>query len=132
MNAYAHTAIDSAVPEADPHRLVMMLFDGALAAIADARYHIARGHIEGRGNAISKAISIVDQGLRFALDEARGGPLAVRLGELYRYICARLLTANLHSRSEALDEAAKLLGDLRSAWAEMPKGNPAPQVRQGG
>ncbi|MDB5865926.1 MAG: fliS [Betaproteobacteria bacterium] len=121
LSAYVQTGIESAVPEADPHRLVMMLFDGALASIADARLNMIRGQIAARGKAISKAISIVDQGLKCSLDAAKGGEIAERLDALYEYICARLLDANIKGRPEALDEPARLLTDLQSAWAAIAR-----------
>ena len=130
LSAYVKTGIESAVPEADPHKLVMMLFDGALAAIADARLNMIRGQIAARGNAISKAIAIVDQGLKCSLDKARGGEIAERLDALYVYICEKLFDANMKGQPEALDEPAKLLGELQDAWAQI--GRPAGlQVVQG-
>ena len=131
LSAYVKTGIESAVPEADPHQLVMMLFDGALAAIADARLNMIRGQIAARGKAISKAISIVDQGLKCSLDKARGGEIAQRLDALYEYICEKLLDANVKAQPEALDEPAKLLGELQSAWAEIGKAPRGMQVVQG-
>ena len=127
LSAYVKTGIESAVPEADPHQLVMMLFDGALAAIADARLNMIRGQIAARGKAISKAMSIVDQGLKCSLDTARGGEIAARLHALYEYICEKLFEANVKGQPEALDEPAKLLGELQSAWAGIAK---APAVMQ--
>ena len=124
LNAYVKTGIESAVPEADPHQLVMMLFDGALAAIADARLNMIRGQIAARGKAISKAMSIVDQGLKCSLDRARGGEIAERLHALYEYVCEKLFEANIKGQPEALDEPAKLLGELQDAWAQIGK-NPA-------
>jgi flagellar secretion chaperone FliS len=119
LSAYVKTGIESAVPEADPHQLVMMLFDGALAAIADARLNMIRGQIAARGNAISKAMSIVDQGLKCSLDLARGGEIAERLHALYEYIGEKLFEANVKGQAEALDEPARLLGELQSAWAQI-------------
>jgi flagellar protein FliS len=121
LNAYVKTGIESAVPEADPHKLVMMLFDGALAAIADARLNMIRGQIAARGKAISKAMSIVDQGLKCSLDLERGGEIAERLHALYEYICEKLFEANIKAKPEALDEPAKLLGELQDAWAQIGK-----------
>jgi flagellar protein FliS len=96
-----------------------MLFDGAIAAIAGARIKLARGDIPGRGQAISKAISIVEQGLLGSLDLEKGGELAARLQAIYRYIISRLLHANLHAEAKALDEAGTLLGELESAWVQI-------------
>lgn len=131
LSAYVKTGIESAVPEADPHKLVMMLFDGALAAIADARLNMIRGQIAARGKAISKAISIVDQGLKCSLDKAKGGEIAERLDALYEYICERLFDANVKGRAEALDEPAKLLEELQSAWAAIGKTPGSLQLVQG-
>ena len=116
ISAYVQTGIESGVPEADPHRLVEMLFEGALTAVADARIKLTAGDIAGRGQAISKAISIVDEGLRGSLDLAQGGELASRLEALYQYICSRLLHANLKGEPKPLEEASALLAQLQDAW----------------
>lgn len=119
ISAYVQTGIDTGVPEADPHRLVEMLFEGALAAVADARFKLASGDIPGRGLAISKAIAIVEQGLLASLDLARGGEIAARLDGLYRYICTRLLEANLKEQAKPLEEVSSLLQELQGAWASI-------------
>lgn len=116
ISAYVQTDIETGVPEADPHRLVLMLFDGALAALADARIRLLQGDIPGRGQSLSKAIMIVDEGLRESLDLDRGGEIAEQLDALYRYICARLLTANLKADVAPLDEAVELLTELQDGW----------------
>ena len=128
LSAYVNTGIESAIPEADPHKLVMMLFEGALASIADARLNMIRGQIPARGKAISKAMSIIDQGLKCSLDKERGGEIAERLDALYEYICGKLLEANAQSKPECLDEAQKLLNEIYTAWAEMPKQHTAPRL----
>jgi flagellar secretion chaperone FliS len=116
INAYVQTEIDTAVPEADGHRLVVMLFDGALTAVADARLKLQQGDIPGRGKAISKAIAIIDEGLRASLDRKQGGDIAAQLEDLYRYMCARLMHANLRSDVNALDEVTDLLAEIESGW----------------
>ena len=121
LNAYVKTGIETAIPEANPHQLVMMLFEGALASIADARLNMIRGQIAARGKAISKAMAIIDQGLKCSLDRARGGEIAERLHALYEYICERLFEANAQSRAEPLDEAEKLLNEIYGAWAQIGK-----------
>lgn len=128
ISAYVQTEIETGVPEADPHRLVLMLFNGALAAVADARIKLTQGDIPGRGQAISKAITIVDEGLRESLDLTRGGDLAERLDALYRYICARLLTGNLKADAAALDEADRLLTELQDGWKAIGMARPSLEV----
>ena len=119
ISAYVQTGIESGVPEADAHRLVLMLFEGALTAIAEAKLRLTLKDIPGRGQAISKAIGIIEQGLRGSLDTDKGGEIGTRLDGLYEYICARLLDANLRGDSKLLDEAAALLTQLQGAWAQI-------------
>jgi flagellar protein FliS len=116
IKTYVQTEIDTAVPEANGHRLVVMLFDGALSAVADARIKLQGGDIPGRGKAISKAIAIIDEGLRASLDHKQGGSIAAQLEELYRYMCTRLMHANLRADANALDEVTDLLGELEMGW----------------
>ena len=117
INAYVKTGVETGIADADPHRLVLMLFEGALAAIAQARLKLSAGDVAGRGKAISKAISIIQDGLRNSLDVQKGGELAERLSALYEYVTMRLLDANLHAKQEALDEAAHLISELHAGWA---------------
>jgi flagellar protein FliS len=115
--AYAQVSTDMAVVTADPHRLILMLFDGAHTAIVMARAHMERNAIPEKGAAISRAIDIVENGLLASLDVESGGELGERLAALYKYISQRLLWANLKNNLAALDEADQLLGELQSAWA---------------
>jgi flagellar secretion chaperone FliS len=116
ISAYVQTGVETAVPEADAHRLVLMLFEGALSALADARIKMMEGDIPGRGHAISRAISIIDQGLLSSLNTEKGGELAARMSSLYAYITTRLLQANLRAEKEGIEEAARLISELHSAW----------------
>ena len=116
-DAYKHVSTEIAVETADPHRLIMMLFDGAQTAIVIARAHMEQKHISEKGLAVSQAIDIITNGLQASLDIEAGGELAERLSALYEYISQRLLWANLKNDVAALDEARNLLGELQSAWA---------------
>jgi len=118
-NAYRSVALDSALPNANPIELVLMLYDGALVAIRLAAGHLKAGRIADKGAALSKAISIVDNGLKASLDHNVGGEIAGQLHSLYEYMTMRLLQANLRNDEHALDEVLRLLADLRSAWAQI-------------
>ena len=124
ISAYVQTGIETGVPEADAHRLISMLFEGALSAVADARFKLASRDIPGRGQAISKAVSIIEQGLLASLDRTKGGEIAERLEGIYRYICSRLLEANLRALTAPLDEVTTLLTELQGAWGAIA---PAPR-----
>jgi flagellar secretion chaperone FliS len=130
IDAYAEVGVETGVAAADPHKLILMLFDGTLAAIARARLAMSRGEIAAKGAAISKAIDIIDGGLKASLDVAAGGVLAERLAALYDYMLNRLLAANLRSDTSLLDETTQLLNELRGAWAQI--GNAAATAGEAG
>ena len=115
--AYARVSNQVPVETADPHRLVLMLFEGARIAIAKGKLHMEHNEIPQKGESISKAIDIITNGLLASLDKEKGGELAERLAALYEYITLRLLWGNMKNNVAALDEAAHLLGELESAWA---------------
>lgn len=121
--AYQRVDRDSSVAAADPHRLVLMLFDGALEAIRLAESHIAAGNIADKGRALGKAVRIVEEGLKASLDRTAGGALAGQLAALYDYATLRLLQAHLRNDHAALGEVAGLLGNLRDAWASISQGD---------
>ncbi|WP_220789256.1 flagellar export chaperone FliS [Craterilacuibacter sinensis] len=126
QQAYGSSALQTEVEVASPHKLVLMLFDGALQAIRLAKVQMAQGKVAEKGQLIGKAVSIVDEGLRNSLDIAQGGELAVNLSGLYEYCTRRLLQANLDNDAAALDEVSALLDEVRSAWVEIGrKPNPA-------
>lgn len=116
LNAYGKVQVDTGVSAASPHQLISMLYDGALVAIANAKVHLERGDIAARGGAISKAIAIIDEGLKVSINLEAGGELAQNLTALYEYMSYRLLNANLKADREGLDEVAALLRELKSAW----------------
>ncbi len=119
INAYSNIGIETDVANADPHKLILMLYDGALCALIDAKRQIAQRNIAAKGQAISKAIAIIESGLRASLDIKAGGALGERLAALYDYMCTRLLEANLRNTPEHIDEVSRLLGELRGAWAQI-------------
>ena len=118
-SAYAKVGVESGVMSASPHQLIVMLFDGAQASIGAARIHMQNGNVAEKGRSISKALDIVNNGLMAALDAERGGEVAQRLASLYDYIARLLLAANLRNDQQSLDEAARLLDDIGTAWREI-------------
>ena len=118
-NAYAKVGMETGVAAASPHKLIVMLFDGALLSIATAAQKMKEGDIAGKGQAISKAIAIIDSGLRASLNKEAGGEIAISLDALYEYMGRRLLAANIENQPAILDEMHGLLHDLKSAWEEI-------------
>lgn len=135
LNAYSQVGVETGVAAASPHKLIAMLYDGALVSIASAKLYMQQKDIARKGEAISKAIAIIDEGLKASLDEEVGGELAQNLKALYSYMCQRLLVANLKNEIAPLDEVAKLLSDLKGAWDAIgkqpePVASVAPQTEQ--
>jgi flagellar secretion chaperone FliS len=116
INAYNEAGIKTDVLSADPHKLISMLFDGALLAIAKAKSEMLQKQIAAKGKSISRAIAIIGEGLNASLDKNVGGEMAQNLSALYDYMVARLVAANLKNDVTALDEVTRLLTELKSAW----------------
>jgi flagellar protein FliS len=116
IKAYAKVNVESGVSAADPHKLIAMLYQGALLAIANAKNGILRKDVPAKCASISKAIMIIDDGLNASLDKSVGGDLAHNLSSLYSYMSTRLLQANINNDMAALDEVTRLLNDLKGAW----------------
>lgn len=116
VRSYTDIGLETQVLGASPERLISLLYMGARAAIGQARLHMQEGRTTERGTAISKAIKIVDEGLKTGLNMEAGGEIAANLSRLYDYIIRTLLTANLKVDTEQLDIADRLLADLAEAW----------------
>ena len=117
--SYNEVGIESGVQAADPHKLILMLYEGALLALADAKRQMLQRETAAKGQSLSKAIMIIENGLKASLDIKAGGELGERLAALYEYMCDRLLRANLHNRPEIIDEVMRLLTELRGAWEQI-------------
>ncbi|MFH8134831.1 flagellar export chaperone FliS [Pantoea osteomyelitidis] len=117
--AYAKIGVESAVMSASQQQLVVMLFDGALSALVRARLFMQDGNLEGKGLSLSKAINIIEGGLKQGLDDNSGDALAANLTELYSYMVRRLLKANLHNDVAAVEEVESLLRNIADAWKEV-------------
>ncbi|MGK3144293.1 flagellar export chaperone FliS [Pantoea sp. C2G6] len=121
--AYAQIGVESAVMSASQQQLVVMLFDGALSALIRARLFMQDGNIEGKGKSLSKAINIIEAGLKEGLADNRGDELADNLLDLYNYMTRRLLHANLHNDVAAIEEVEGLLRNIADAWKEVVQPN---------
>lgn len=115
-SAYREVGVQTGVSNASAHQLVLMLFDGFLESVTQARGAIASRNIEVKCRAIIRAVRIVDEGLRASLNLEEGGKLAKDLNDLYNYIALRLTHANLHNDVAALEECVRLIESVRAGW----------------
>ena len=116
--AYAQIGVESAVMSASQSQLVTMLFDGALSALIRARLFMQDGNQQGKGLSLSKAINIIENGLKIGLDEDSRDELTLNLLSLYAYMVRRLLQANLHNDVSAIEEVEALMRNIADAWKE--------------
>ena len=124
--AYQAVHIESQIGgDSTPHRLVSMLFDGLMESIAQAKGAILTQQLDPKLKAITRAINIVEEGLRGNLDMKAGGKLSADLHDLYGYVSARLMHANVHNDAEALDECVRLIQPIKDAWNQIA---PAAQI----
>ena len=119
LGAYKVTKNQSAIDDASPHQLITMLLEGALERVASASGAMGRGEIAVSGEAIGKAIGIIDS-LRVSLDRDQGGQIADNLSALYDYMTRRLLEANATKDANMLGEVAGLLREIKVAWDQVP------------
>lgn len=128
INAYGKQDLAAQVEAASPHRLILMLFEGAIKSCHLAKLHMQNGAVADKGMAITKAIAIIQEGLSLSLDKEVGGDLVANLEALYDYMGRRLLQANLHNDPAMLDEVLALLAGLKESWEQIdPARAAAPQ-----
>lgn len=117
---YSSVKVQTNVLDASPHRLIQMLFEGALERIAQAKGALQQHQIARKGELIAKAINIV-AGLQGSLSDNEGGELTTNLDALYDYIIRRLSQANYENNPAILDECGRLLGEIKSGWDAIAK-----------
>ena len=121
-SSYNTVRVESGISGARPIDLVVMVYEGAIEALGRAAVQMRAGDINGKNATITRAIRIIDEGLRATLDP-RGGEIAANLGDLYDYMTRRLLQGSARNDPTMIDEVRGLLLDLKSAWDEVAAGN---------
>jgi len=120
LRQYKNVDLKATVATASPHKLVQMLFEGALDALAQSKGAIERQDIELRTQRLNKASSIV-MGLRDSLDLEKGGEIAENLDALYDYIIRGIMQANRESSAEKVQEMMDLILEVKMGWDQMPE-----------
>lgn len=100
---------------ASPAEGVVLLYDGALRFVAQAKEAIGRGDIQGRHNANARAIAIVSY-LMEILDPEQGGDVALRLMGIYAFLLKRLIRIDFENSPEICDEVRRHLQTLKTSW----------------
>ncbi|MCX7278401.1 MAG: flagellar export chaperone FliS [Burkholderiales bacterium] len=115
-SAYKRVGAQTSIEGASPHQVICLLFEALLRSLQSARGALARGDIETKGEAIGKAVRILEEGLKSGLDMDAGGELAVNLNGVYNYSILRLTTANLKNDASLIEEVTQLIVPVFDAW----------------
>ena len=119
--ARATAAYGQAARTIPPALQIVMLYDGAIARLREARRAAEEGRIEDRCRAVEKATAIIDA-LHACLDLERGGEIAATLDRLYTYASVRMQLINTRNDVGVCDEIAARLTELRNAWSVIAEG----------
>lgn len=119
LKQYQSVDLRATVETASPHKLISMLLDGALGALAKAKGSIERDNIEERTQNLNKASEIII-GLKGSLDLEKGGEIAANLDGLYDYMLRSIMAANRQNDIEKVQEVMNLMLEIKQGWSEMP------------
>jgi flagellar protein FliS len=119
-SAYKRVGAQTSIEGASPHQVICLLFEALVLSLHSARGAMARGDLELKGQAIGKAVRILEEGLKSALDMESGGELAENLRGVYNYSILRLTTANLKNDMTLIEEVTQLIVPVFDAWKSIP------------
>lgn len=119
LKQYQSVDLRATVETASPHKLISMLLDGALGALAKAKGACERANIEERTAQLNKTTEIV-VGLKGSLDLDQGGEVAANLDGLYDYMLRCIVEANRNNDAEKVQEVMNLMLEIKQGWSEMP------------
>ncbi len=118
---YSQVGLQTEVMEADPHKLIQLLLEGALTRLAMAKKFIEEKNYESRNEKIGSAIDIICA-LQESLDHERGGDISSNLERLYDYMTRRLFDANRLNDQEIVNEVMSLLLEIKVGWEGIREG----------
>ena len=118
---YSQVGLQTEVMEADPHKLIQLLLEGALTRLAMAKKFIEEKNYESRNEKIGSAIDILCA-LQESLDHDRGGDISSNLERLYDYMTRRLFDANRLNDQEPVNEVMSLLLEIKAGWEGIREG----------
>jgi flagellar protein FliS len=112
---YSQVSLHTEVMEADPHKLIQLLLEGALTRLAMAKNFIEQGNYEAKNEKIGRTVDIICA-LQESLDHEKGGEVSKNLERLYDYMSRRLFDANRLNDTDIVNEVMGLLLEVKSGW----------------
>ncbi len=118
--AMANVYKSNSINTASPAELTLMLYDGAIKFCNIAMGAIENGDVSKAHTNIVKAENIITE-FRSTLDFKY--PVAQDFERVYDWIYRRLVEANMHKDAEVLEDATRLIREMRDTWKEVMKLN---------
>ncbi|MGR5113454.1 flagellar export chaperone FliS [Photobacterium damselae] len=119
LQAYKKVSVNAQLASASPHRIIQMLYAGAIERLIQGKAAMEQGNIAMKCERLSKALDII-MSLRDCLSMEDGGDVANNLDSLYDYMIRQVSTANAENQSEPIDEVITMLREIKSAWDQIP------------
>ncbi len=117
----ACTYQQTSIMTAEPKRLVLMCYDGAISSLRRAKEKYETEEYEAKARAVQTFQDIVNE-LLCALDFEKGGQIATNLQSIYDYAIRRVLQADIAKETKGFDEVIGMLQELKEAWEEISYG----------
>lgn len=114
------TYSNNAVTTASPGELTLMLYNGCLKFINQAKQAVADGNIEAKNTSIQKAQAIIQE-LMVTLNMEMA--VSENLMSLYDYLNRRLVEANIKNDTVILEEVEGFVTEFRDTWKEVIQKN---------
>ncbi|WP_409302821.1 flagellar export chaperone FliS [Peribacillus sp. SCS-155] len=105
----------NSVNTASPGELTLMLYDGCLKFLSQAKKAIDSGSIEKRNINIQKAQNIIQE---FMVTLNMDVTVSKDLMSMYDYLYRRLVEANIHNNKEIVEEVEQFVRELRDTWKQ--------------
>ncbi|WP_417581863.1 flagellar export chaperone FliS [Nitrincola sp.] len=121
IGQYKQIGVETALVNATPHRLIQMLYEGALTNLANAKGAITNNQLGLLSESIKKTSNIL-VGLEEGLDLQKGGDIAANLQALYRYMQTELIAAQAARSEQKIDALISIFVDLKSGWDAIDPG----------
>lgn len=127
MNAYGSKQYQQTqVTTVDKGRLIILLYEGAIKFLSQAKECQASGDIPGKTNCINRAMDIINE-LNQSLNLQEGGEISQNLKRLYEFWNDHLIRAKVRKEAQPIDDVIKMMASLTEAWRKVcqPAGEPA-------
>ena len=117
---YATNYVETAVSEATPHKLVEMLYEGAIKHLNLTKIFIEQKNLEKKAVHANKALSIINA-LRDGVDLEKGKEVGGNLYDLYDYCYRQLFKGSSRNDVVVIGEVIEIMKELNDAWKQMPE-----------